>query len=146
MIRSYRDLKVWQAGMDLAEAAYRLAQAMPTSEVYGLTSQIRRSAASVPANIAEGYVRDITRSYIHFLKTARGSLRELETHVLLAQRIGLIDGAGASALLHDAESVGKMLYALMQSLEKKEAGSSLTEPPASSCLLLPVAGCPLPNP
>lgn len=118
MIRSYRDLRVWQAGMDLAETAYRLSQAMPASEIYGLTSQIRRSAASVPANIAEGYGRESTRSYIQFLKTARGSLRELETHVLLAQRVGFIDDEGAKTLLHNAESVGKMLYSLMQALDK----------------------------
>ena len=89
MIRSYRDLKVWQLAMDLAEESYRISQTMPITETYGLTSQIRRSAASIPANIAEGYGRESTGSYVHFLKTARGSLRELETHVLLAQRIGM---------------------------------------------------------
>ena len=115
-IRSYRDLRVWQAGMDLAENAYRLSKKFPASEIYGLTSQIRRSATSVPANIAEGYGRESTRSYIQFLKTARGSLRELETHVLLAQRIGLIDATDSTDLIKKAESIGKMLSALIKSI------------------------------
>ena len=115
-IRSYRDLRVWQAGMDLAENAYRLSQRLPASEMYGLTSQIRRSATSVPANIAEGYGRESTGSYIQFLKTARGSLRELETHVLLAQRVGLVDTAESNDLIKKAESIGKMLSALIKSI------------------------------
>lgn len=97
--------------MDLAENAYRLSQRFPPSEIYGLTSQIRRSATSVPANIAEGYGRESTGSYIQFLKTARGSLRELETHVLLAQRVGLVDTTESSDLIKKAESIGKMLSA-----------------------------------
>jgi len=117
MIQSYRDLKVWQLAMDLAENAYRLSQAMPATELYGLTSQIRRSAASIPANIAEGYGRESTGSYIQFLKTARGSLRELETHVLLAQRLGNVDRPQADKLLANAETIGKMLWALMKSVE-----------------------------
>jgi len=123
-IRSYRDLRVWQAGMDLAENAYRLSKKFPASEIYGLTSQIRRSATSVPANIAEGYGRESTRSYIQFLKTARGSLRELETHVLLAQRIGLIDATDSTDLIKKAESIGKMLSALIKSINASSPPTS----------------------
>jgi four helix bundle protein len=115
-IRSYRDLRVWQAGMDLAENAYRLSQKLPASEIYGLTSQIRRSATSVPANIAEGYGRESTGSHIQFLKTARGSLRELETHILLAQRIGFVDATDSTEFIKKAESIGKMLSALIKSI------------------------------
>jgi len=118
MIQSYRDLRVWQLAMDLAEDAYRASQTMPTAETYGFVSQIRRSATSVPANIAEGYGRESTRSYILFLKTARGSLREFETHVLLAERIGLMGNNEAHALVKNAETLGKMLYALIRSLNK----------------------------
>lgn len=118
MIQSYRDLRVWQLAMDLAEEAYRASRAMPVAETYGFVSQIRRSAASVPANIAEGYGRESTRSYILFLKTARGSLREFETHVLLAERIGLLANNEAQALVKNAETLGKMLYALIRSLNK----------------------------
>ena len=118
-IRSYRDLKVWQQGMDLAGAAYQLTAAMPAAEVYGLTSQIRRSAALVPANIAEGYGRGSTGSYIHFLKTARGSLLEFETHVLLAEKIGMLGIERTGPFLTGADSIGKMLTALITSVRSK---------------------------
>ena len=79
---------------------------------------------SVPANIAEGYGRESTRSYIQFLKTARGSLRELETHVLLAQRIGLIDATDSTDLIKKAESIGKMLSALIKSINASSPPTS----------------------
>jgi len=107
--------------MDLAEQAYRLSQAMPASESYGLVSQLRRAASSVPSNIAEGYGRESTGSYVHFLKTARGSLRELETQALLAQRVGLMEPQEAGKLLDRAESVAKMLYALIRSIQNRNA-------------------------
>lgn len=116
-VRSYRDLKVWQQGMDLASAAYQLTASMPKSERYGLTSQIRRSAASVPANIAEGYGRGSSGSYIQFLKTARGSLLELETHVLLAERIGILGTEQSGPFLISADNIGKMLSALIRSIQ-----------------------------
>jgi len=107
--------------MDLAEEVYRLSQTMPATERYGLIAQMRRSAASVPANIAEGYGRDSTGSYVHFLKMARGSLRELETHVLLAQRIGLVDGGSADRLRASADTIGRMMWALIKSIEPRKA-------------------------
>jgi four helix bundle protein len=119
-VLSYRDLKVWQRAMDLAEAADRLTHGMPPSGLHGMMSQIRRSAVSVPANIAEGYGRDSTGSYIQFLKTARGSLRELETHVLLAKRVGLVDGGQATAFVTNAEEVGKVLSALIASVQRSK--------------------------
>src|ERR1700751_2326378 len=79
-IRSYRDLRVWQEAMTLAEHSYRFSGDLPREELFGLTSQIRRAAASVPANVAEGYRRDSKGAYVNFLKTAQGSLKELETH------------------------------------------------------------------
>ena len=116
-VRSYRDLKVWQQGMDLAGAAYQLTTSMPKSELYGLTSQIRRSAASFPANIAEGYGRGSSGSYIQFLKTARGSLLELETHILLAERIGMLSSEQSGPFLMRADNIGKMLSALIRSIQ-----------------------------
>jgi four helix bundle protein len=124
MIRSYRDLTVWQEAMNLAEQAYRLSQAMPASERHGLASQLRRAASSVPSNIAEGYGRESTGSYIHFLKTARGSLRELETHTLLAQRVGMMEPQEAGKLLDRAENVARMLYALIRSIQTRNAKPS----------------------
>jgi four helix bundle protein len=85
-IISYRDLVVWQEAMNLAEATYRLTATFPREEVYGLTAQSRRSAASVPANVAEGYGRDSKGAYVQHLRIAQGSLKELETHLMLSQR------------------------------------------------------------
>ena len=87
-IQSYRDLKVWQQAMDLAEKCYRLTRQFPKDELYGMTSQVRRSAASVAANIAEGHGRNSRGEYIQFLRVAQGSLKELETHLILAVRVG----------------------------------------------------------
>lgn len=116
-IRSYRDLNVWQFGMDLAELAYRITRRFPRDEIYGMTSQIRRAAASVPANIAEGHGRNSRGEYIQFLRVAQGSLKELETHILLAQRIGFATERDVSLLLDLAETTGKMLRALIRSLQ-----------------------------
>ena len=87
MVESYRELKVWNAGMDLAVMAYALTRSLPADERFGLCSQIQRSAASIPANIAEGYGRESRQEFIRFLRVAQGSLKELETHVLLARRV-----------------------------------------------------------
>jgi four helix bundle protein len=89
-IRSYQDLRVWQKGMGLAEACYLLTRRFPKDEVFGMTSQIRRAATSVPANIAEGYGRDSKGEYIQFLRISQGSLKELETHLTLSRRVGLL--------------------------------------------------------
>src|SRR3989442_15043188 len=118
-IHSYRDLRVWQQAMTLAEACYRITRQFPKEELYGMTSQIRRAAASVPANIAEGRGRENRGEYIQFLRVAQGSLKELETHVLLSQRVGLATGPAAEPILADCELVGKMLRALIRSLQEK---------------------------
>src|SRR5690242_315326 len=88
-VRSYRDLRVWQDGMTLAARCYDITRTFPKEELYGITSQIRRSASSIPANIAEGNGRENRGEYIQFLRIAQGSLKELETHLLLSVRIGL---------------------------------------------------------
>lgn len=116
---SYRDLKVWQAAMSIAEKCYIETRPFPREELFGLTSQIRRSAASIAANIAEGHGRETTGAFIQFLRTAQGSTKELETHLLLAQRVKLMASPVAEALLSSTEEVGKMLRALIRSLERK---------------------------
>ncbi|MDZ8183597.1 MAG: four helix bundle protein [Nostoc sp. ChiSLP02] len=124
-IRSYKDLKVWQEGMNLAEACYQLTIAFPKEELYGMTSQIRRAAASIPANIAEGYGREYRPEYIKYLRIAQGSLKELETHLLLSARanVRLTDSQVVSPILMQCESVGRLLRALIRSLDNKEVGS-----------------------
>ncbi len=119
-IRSYRDLRVWQEAMSVAEGCYRLTRQFPKEELYGMTSQIRRAAASVPANIAEGNGRENRGAYIQFLRVAQGSLKELETHVLLAERIGTTDGEAVRAILDQCDSLRRMLHALIRSLQRKE--------------------------
>jgi four helix bundle protein len=122
-IRSYRDLRVWNEAMELAASCYEATRAFPREEAFGMTSQIRRAAASVPANIAEGYGRESAGSYAHFLKNAQGSLKELETHVLLAIKVGLASQEVAAPLLDRAETVGKMLRGLIRSLQPAGASS-----------------------
>jgi four helix bundle protein len=117
-IQSHRDLLVWQKSMDLAVAAYRITDAFSAAERYGLTSQIRRSCASIPANIAEGYGRESAGAYAQQLKVAQGSLKEFETHVELAHRVGLIDETTVSNVLKSAEEIGKMLRSLIRAIER----------------------------
>jgi four helix bundle protein len=117
-VRSYRGLRVWNEGMALAEDCYRLTRTFPRDELYGMTSQIRRAAASIPANIAEAYGRENRGEYIQFLRVAQGSLKELETHLLLSQRVHLADEKSFKPVLDQCETVGKMLRALIRSLQK----------------------------
>jgi four helix bundle protein len=118
-INSYRDLRVWQDAMILAESCYRLTRQFPRDELFGLTSQIRRSAGSVPANIAEGHGRDNTGNFVQHLRVAQGSLKELETHLILAERVGILPSPDLQAALTLCESLGKMVRALIRSLQDK---------------------------
>src|SRR5262245_50443762 len=111
-IQSYRDLEVWQFAMKLAERWYQITRTFPNDELFGLTSQIRRAAVSIPANIAEGQGRSHTKEFLHFLGVARGSLRELETHLLLSCRIGLISNEQLAPVLDIATSISRMLTRL----------------------------------
>jgi four helix bundle protein len=88
-INDYKDLKIWQKGMDIAEKCYELTRKFPKEELYGMISQIRRASASIPANISEGYGRRSTSEYIRFLNIAKGSMNELETHLILSTRVRL---------------------------------------------------------
>ena len=120
---SYRDLRVWQDAMALAEASFLLTRSFPKEELFGMSAQIRRAAASIPANIAEGNGREQTRTYIQFLRMAQGSLKELETHLLLSERLQLAGSARISEILSDCDGLGRMLRALIRSLQRREAGS-----------------------
>jgi len=119
-IRSYRDLVVWQDAMTLAELCYRLVAKYPRDELYGITSQIRRAAVSIPSNIAEGYGRESSGSYVQFLKTSRGSLRELETQLTLSERIGLAQADEVIRVLEQCDSVGRKLHGLIASVQRSE--------------------------
>jgi four helix bundle protein len=114
--RSYQDLLVWQQSMDLVAEIYSTTKAWPKDELFGLTAQVRRAATSIPANIAEGYGRENRGSYLQFLRIAQGSLKELETHLLIAERVGLSTKEKVAPLLQRVESVGKLLRLLLRKL------------------------------
>src|SRR5690348_11931609 len=114
---SYRELVAWQEAMRLVELVYRQTASFPKQEVFGLASQLRRSAISIPSNIAEGAGRNTTRELAHFLGVASGSRSELDTQLVVAQRLGLI-GTG-SPVLGQLERVGKLLTALRRAVLAK---------------------------
>jgi four helix bundle protein len=115
-VRSHRDLIVWQKAMDLAEAVYRLAAIFPSAEMYRLSSQVMRAAASVPANVVEGNARGSKRDYTKFLSIAKGSAVETETFLLLAIRLGFLTREETTPTLSLITEICKMLTALRSRL------------------------------
>ncbi|MSO21131.1 MAG: four helix bundle protein [Acidobacteria bacterium] len=113
--------------MELAAGCYKLTQLFPKAELFGLTSQIRRAACSIAANIAEGYGRGHRAEYLQFLRIAQGSLKELGTHLLIAVRVGISSSANVETLLLDCEIEGKQLGALIRSLQTIRISQSNTE-------------------
>jgi four helix bundle protein len=103
----------------LAVNCYSATKDFPSSEIYGMTSQIRRSAASIAANIAEGHGRESTGAFIQYLRVAQGSLRELETHIILCGEVGLMAEAEVANLLGRADEIGRMLRSMIRSLQQK---------------------------
>ena len=118
MIKSYKDLKVWEAGMEMAVAVYRATDSFPKPEVFGLVSQIRRAASSIPANIAEGFSRQHKTEFKQFLHIAKGSLSELRTHLCLSERLGFLDSNTAVLLEEQADSIARMLHGLISTLRR----------------------------
>jgi four helix bundle protein len=121
-IKSYKDLRVWQAAMDLVDATYTVTAAFPRDEIFGLSSQMRRAAVAVPSNIAEGHTREGTKEYLQFLAIARASLAELETQVLISQRRKYGDAEKILALLASIENLGRQLSALRNALRMQAGG------------------------
>ncbi|MCK4570907.1 four helix bundle protein [Candidatus Bipolaricaulota bacterium] len=119
---SYRDLVVWQKAMALVSAIYKLTASFPGSERFGLTSQIQRAAVSVPSNIAEGQGRLSTKEFRQFLGIARGSLKELETQLLISIDLAYAGAEEVDECLGLADEVGRMLNALIKALERKSSG------------------------
>jgi four helix bundle protein len=118
-IASYRDLVVWARAMDNVVVCYQLSKRIPQSEIYGLISQIRRAAVSIPANIAEGHGRKNLGEYIQHLSIANGSLKELETHLLIAGRLHYIKDDEIIPALEGCSEIGRMLAGLMRKLRQK---------------------------
>ncbi len=119
MLRNFKDLHVWQKSYKLCLKVYELTPKFPDEEKYGLTSQIKKSAVSIPSNIAEGYGRKTTADYVRMLYISYGSVCELETQILLAGDLGFIEKDDRDPLSTDIDEVERMLKALIKSLENK---------------------------
>ena len=117
--KNYRDLIAWQKAMDLVEEVYKLTRDFPKEEVYALTSQMRRAAVSIPSNIAEGEGRRSSNEFGHFLSIAHGSLRELETQIMIARRLAYLTDAQTQTLISMTEEVGRLLNGLANSLKRR---------------------------
>jgi len=114
---NFRDLLVWQKSITLVKESYRIARELPTYEVYGLASQLRRASVSIPSNIAEGNRRIHRKEYIHHLSIARGSVAELETHIEIARMLSYIPASEVGAVQELIDHVSRMLTRLIASLE-----------------------------
>ena len=121
MLKNYRDLKVWQKSYTFCLQIYQETRKLPNEEKFGLTSQIRRSAVSIPSNIAEGYGRKTTADYLRFLSIAYGSLCELETQIMLAGDLSYLENGDLESLLANLSEIERMLKALIRSLEEKHS-------------------------
>lgn len=117
-VRNYKDLLVWQKAIDLVSLVYQATQGFPPEEMYGLKSQLRRAAVSVPSNIAEGQGRNSTGEFRQFLGNAKGSLLEVETQVIIAQRLGFMNAHNAQQLNASLIEVLRILNGLVAALPK----------------------------
>jgi four helix bundle protein len=118
-ISSYQQLEIWQKSMILVTTIYQITSTFPKAEIFGLTIQMRRAAVSIPSNIAEGWGRKLTKEFIQYLRIARGSLLELETHLIISQNLGYIENQISNKLLLSTLEINKMINSMISSLEKK---------------------------
>ena len=124
-IQSYKDLIIWQKSIDLSEEIYKLSSLFPKEEIFGLTSQIRRAVCSISLNIAEGYGRNTTKNYINSLYIAQGSLREVESAVILSIRLGFVKENNCEKVNALIVEESKMFNALINSLKEKIKSKNL---------------------
>jgi four helix bundle protein len=118
MARNYQQLIVWQKAMDLVAEVYRVSRGLPKEEQFGLSAQIRRAAISVPSNIAEGEGRGLPKEFVHFLRIAHGSLREVETQLMLMTRLGYADETTIDVVLDRCAEVGRLVNGLRKSIKE----------------------------
>lgn len=123
-MRRYRDLEVWQYSMALVLETYKCTAAYPAAERYGLVSQTRRAAVSIPSNVAEGQGRSQPGEFLNQLSVARGSLQELETLLILAQRLGYLDSSRLGELLARSDRISRMLTGLRKTVERSRLGTT----------------------
>jgi len=119
-IKSYKDLLIWQKGIKLVKLTYLICKDFPKDEVFGLQSQIKRSSVSIPSNIAEGYGRNTSQSFIQFLRIARGSLLELETQLIIAKELDFVDVDSFEEMSALITEESKMINGFIKSMENKK--------------------------
>jgi four helix bundle protein len=120
-IKSFRDLRVWQTGIELVKCIYELTSKFPRSELYALASQMQRAAVSVPSNIAEGHARESTKEYLQHLSIAQASLAELETQLEIAKQLNYVSENNANPIIDRITSLGRQLFALRNALNNPKA-------------------------
>lgn len=118
-MKNYKELEVWQKSKGVAVDIYKTTEVFPRTEQFGLTGQIRRAAVSIAANIAEGLGRGSTREYVQFLFIARGSVMELETHLIIAEELGYLKAEQLKRFQENIEGIGQMLNRLIQALRSR---------------------------
>lgn len=118
-VQSYRQLVAWQKAMELVKDVYEITKNFPKEEIYGLTSQIRRAAVSIPSNIAEGQGRDSTKEFLHHLSIAYGSLMETETQILIAENLNYLNAEKSNLILEKSAETGRLINGLIRSLKTK---------------------------
>jgi four helix bundle protein len=116
-IKCYQDLKVWQIAIDVVTDIYKLTEQFPRNESFGLVSQIQRASVSIPSNIAEGHARGSNREFHHFLTIALGSTAELETQLIIAEKLNYLEQNAAKVMLTRVDKLGKMMRALQKSVK-----------------------------
>lgn len=118
-MRAHENLDAWKKAIEFVVAVYRQTELFPKDERFGLTSQIRRAAVSIPANIAEGAARSSDKEYLHFISIAQGSSSELETELLIAQKLGFLSEENYFELRQELESIGRLIIGLSNYLKRK---------------------------
>jgi len=117
-VKTYKDLLIWQKGIEIVKEVYLICKEIPNEELYGLQSQIKRSSVSIPSNIAEGWGRNYTKNYVQFLKYSRGSLLELETQIIIAKELNFISTSSFNKIQNLVTEESKMLNAFIKSIDK----------------------------
>lgn len=120
-IKSYKDLNIWKNGLKISELTYKLTKTFPKDEIFGMSSQMKRSSVSIPSNIAEGFGRSSTNSYLQYLRIARGSLYELDTQLTLSKNLELTkDNELINEIINLISEEGKMINAYINKLKEKK--------------------------
>jgi four helix bundle protein len=125
MAKPHHQLAVWQRSINLVKGIYQLTEEFPESEKFGLISQMRRAAVSIPSNIAEGAARNSRKEFINFLHIAQGSIAELETQILISQELGFVKVDSVNSLLQEMDEISKMIIGLQRSLKTVTSNKSV---------------------